>query len=553
MSDASATSPVPTGGGGTFFEQHVDALFLALLLVRAPLPILKDCQVEEVHLQAGHLGWETDDVLVGAMRPDGVRRRLAAQVKRQFTISEKNGTCKKAFGDFWADFKGSEFDPDKDRFALVTLRGTSVLLDGFNSLLDCARASADAADFMRRLEVDRFLSKTARGYATAIRRILGDAGAPPTDEEFWRFLSVLHVVSFDLNTASAQNEAWIKALLAATANRGNPLAVAEASWRELLELAGAGMPTAASYGHADLPKSLRNRHGPIDTRSAEVVRALSDHSSVTLNGIKTTIGTTAEIARDALTNQVLDALNENQVVLVSAPAGLGKSAVAKACMKLLDRDLYCLAFRAEEFSVSHIDQTLQQAQVPANGAELLGILAGQGRKLVLVESVERLLEASVRDAFADLLNLAQRDRSLGLLITCRDYSLETVSSALLGQAGLAFKVIEVPPLADEELDQAVASVPDLSNALQHESLKHLLRSPYLLNKATQMDWSDTEGLPTNEREFRRRCWGEVIRRNAATADGMPERRERVFEEVALRRARQLRPFVEIEDLDAGAL
>ncbi len=553
MSPPSATSPVSTGGGGTFFEQHVDALFLALLLVRAPLPILKDCQVEEVHLQAEHLGWETDDVLVVAMRPDGVRRRLAAQVKCQFTISEKDETCKKAFGDFWADFKGSEFDPDKDRFALVTLRGTSVLLDGFNSLLDCARASADATDFMRRLEVDGFLSKTARGYATTIRRILDDAVAPPTDEQFWRFLSVLHVVSFDLNTASAQNEAWIKALLAATANGGNPLAVAEASWRELLELAGAGMPTAASYGHADLPESLRNRHGPIDTRSAEVVRAMSDHSSVTLDGIKTTIGATAEIARDALTNQVLDALNENQVVLISAPAGLGKSAVAKACMKLLDRDLYCLAFRAEEFSVSHIDQTLQQAQVRANGAELLGILAGQGRKLVLVESVERLLEASVRDAFADLLNLAQRDRSLGLLITCRDYSLETVSSALLGQAGLAFKVIEVPPLADEELDQAVASVPHLSNALQHEGLKRLLRSPYLLDKAAQMDWSDTEGLPTNEREFRRRCWGEVIRRNAAAADGMPDRRERVFEEVALRRARQLRPFVGVGDLDAGAL
>jgi hypothetical protein len=517
------------------------------------VPVLKDCQVEEVHVQAEHLGWETDDVLVVAVRPDGVRRRLAAQVKRQFTIGEKDETCKKAFGNFCADFKGPKFDPATDRFALVTLRGTNVLLDGFNSLLDCARASADAADFMRRLDVDGFLSKTARGYATTIRRILEDASHVLTDEQFWRFLSVLHVVSFDLNTASAQNEAWIKALLAATANGGDPLTAAEVSWRELLELVGAGMPTATSYRYADLPEGLRNRHGPIDTRSAEIVRALSDHSSVTLSGIKTTIGAAAEIARDGLTNQVLGALSENQVVVISAPAGLGKSAVAKACVEILDRDLYCLAFRAEEFAVSHIDQTLQQAQIRANGAELLGIMAGQGRKLVLVESVERLLEASVRDAFADLLNLAQRDQSLGLLITCRDYSLETVSSALLGQAGLAFKVMEVPPLADEELEQAVAAVPHLANALQHEDLKRLLRSPYLLDKASQMDWSNTEGFPTNEREFRRRCWGEVIRHNAAAADGMPGRRERVFVEVALRRARQLRPFVGVGDLDSGAL
>lgn len=554
VSGASTASPVSTGGGGTFFEQHVDALFLGLLLVRAPLPVLKDCQVEEVHLQAEHLGWKTDDVVVVGKRPDSVRRRLATQIKRQFTISEKDETCKKAFGDFWADFKGSEFDPATDRFALVTLRGTNVLLDGFNSLLDSARASADAADFRRRLEMEGFLSKTARGYATTIRRILEDADdAGPTDEEFWRFLSVLHVVSFDLNTASAQTEAWIKALLAASANEGDVMVAAEASWRELLELVNAGMPAAASYRYTNLPEGLRNRHGPIDTRSAQIVRALSAHSAVTLNGIKTTIGPTAEIARDALTNQVLEALSENQVVLVSAPAGLGKSAVAKGCVQLLGENLYCLAFRAEEFAAGHIDQTLQQAQVPANGDELLGILAGQGRKLVLVESVERLLEASVRGAFADLLNLAQRDRSLGLLLTCRDYSLETVSSALLGQTGLGFKVIEVPPLAEEELDQAVAAVPALANALKHKDLKRLLRSPYLLDKAARMDWSGTGGFPTNEREFRRRCWGEVIRRNAAAADGMPQRRERVFEEVALRRARQLRPFVAIEDLDAGAL
>jgi hypothetical protein len=47
----SVSSPIATGGGGNFFEQHVDALFLALLLVRGIPPIMLDCQIEEVHLQ----------------------------------------------------------------------------------------------------------------------------------------------------------------------------------------------------------------------------------------------------------------------------------------------------------------------------------------------------------------------------------------------------------------------------------------------------------------------------------------------------------------------
>ena len=172
ISHTRASSPVSTGGDGTFFEQHVDALFIALLLVRAPLPILKDCQVEEVHLQTEHLGWKTDDVMVVAIRPDGVRRRLVVQVKRKFTVSANDDICKKAFGDFWADFKNPDFNPALDRFALVTLRGTNVLLDGFNSLLDQARAAANATDFTRRLEVDGFISKASRDYAKTIRQII---------------------------------------------------------------------------------------------------------------------------------------------------------------------------------------------------------------------------------------------------------------------------------------------------------------------------------------------------------------------------------------------
>lgn len=554
MNGSSAASPTSTGGGGTFFEQHVDALFLALLLVRAPLPILKDSQVEEVHLQSEHLGWKTDDVLIVGIRADGVRRHLAGQVKRKFTISEKEEECLKAFGDFWSDFKRPEFNAATDRLALIILRGTDRLLNAFNSLLDCARASTDAADFMHRVATEGFLSKAAKKYAAAIRKIVGDAnGAEPTDEELWHFLSVLHVLSFDLNSPSAQNEVWIKAVLALATNEANPIAAAEGTWSELLELVGSGMPVARRYRYEDLPERLRARHGAIDTRAGRVLRALKDHSDTTFAGIKSTIGGTAEISRATLPAQVIDALSENQVVVISAPAGLGKSALAKSCVELLNRELLCFAFRAEEFAASHIDEALQRAQIPVNAREMLGILAGQGRKLVLLESVERLLESSMRDAFSDLLNLAQSDRSLGLLLTCRDYSLETVASALLASSGLPFKVIEVPPLSDDELEQAAGALPKLSNALRSESLKRLLRSPYLLDKSSQMDWSETSGLPTDEREFRKRCWAEVIRHSARAGEGMPGRREGVFQEVALRRARALRPFVAVGDLDAGAL
>jgi hypothetical protein len=283
------------------------------------------------------------------------------------------------------------------------------------------------------------------------------------------------------------------------------------------------------------------------------LQALSAHSETTLRGIKGVIARTTAVARELLTSQVVEALRRSQVVVVSGPAGFGKSALAKRVVERLRDELHAFAFRAEEFGVSHIDQALQQAQIPISGRGLLGLLAAQGKKIVLIESVERLLERPVRDAFSDLLNLAQEDQSLRLLLTCRDYSIDTVGSALLGEAGLGYEIVDVPPLSDEELAQVSGEMPGLRNALEHPNLKKLLRSPYLLDKAAQMDWSDRENLPNDEREFRKRCWAEVVRRDGVSAEGMPLRRETTFEEVAVRRARELRPYVDRGELDAGAL
>lgn len=551
----SVSSPVATGSGGTFFEQHVDALFLALLLVRAPLPVLKDCLIEEVQLQTEHLGWKTDDVLVVGVRADGFRRRLALQVKRQFTVSDKDDECRKTFSDFWGDFNAAErFNRELDRFGLVTLRGTNVLLEGFNGLLECARSSSNGAEFARRIALEGFLSKTARGYATAIRSIIEEVeGTAVSDDEFRAFLASVHLLPFDLNSDTAQQEAWIKCLLAQATSESDAQAAAAETWRQLLEVVGAGMPRAVGYRYEDLPGDLRARHDPVAPMAGRAFQALKAHSETTLNGIRGAIAGTKAIDRELLAGWVVDALGRNQVVVVSGPAGFGKSALAKQAVERLREELHVFAFRAEEFGVGHIDQALWQAQVPVNGRDLLGLLAAQGKKLVLIDGVERLLEHPVRDAFADLLNLAQEDHSLSLVLTCRDYSMETVGSALLSQAGLGYEIIEVPPLSDEELEEVSVAIHRLRNALAHPNLRKLLRSPYLLDKAAQMDWSDKENLPSDEREFRRRCWGEVVRRDAMSAEGMPLRRERTFEEVAVRRARELRPYVNPEELDAGAL
>jgi hypothetical protein len=76
---------------------------------------------------------------------------------------------------------------------------------------------------------------------------------------------------------------------------------------------------------------------------------------------------------------------------------------------------------------------------------LRAILASQDRKVLLVESIERLLEKSTRDAFTDLLTLVARDKSWRLVLTCRDYSADRVRACFLEARALVILLLRFLP------------------------------------------------------------------------------------------------------------
>ena len=230
---------------------------------------------------------------------------------------------------------------------------------------------------------------------------------------------------------------------------------------------------------------------------------LANHSSLILDGIRSTIGVDCHLDRDHLVQELIAKLETSQIVLVAGAAGNGKSGIAKDAIGILAADHFTFGFRAEEFATPHFDETLQRNQIPANAAMLGAILAVQGRKVLLIESVERLLEASTRDAFTDLLTLAGKDRSWQLILTCRDYSADLVRTCFIESAKIGHSVVSVPPLVDVELEEVRAGHPALARPLGNEALRELLRNPYVLDKALQIQWSDDRPLPESEREFRR--------------------------------------------------
>ena len=554
-SDRCASSPASTGGAGTFFEQHVAAYWLAHLLVKGIPPILLNCMVVEVKLQTSHIGWKTDDFLIIGENGSGELRKLAGQVKRTFTVSATDEDCKETVQAFWQDFhNASLFSPARDRLAVITLQGTNTLLNHFSRLLDFSRAARDSTDFEYRLATARFISRKAIRYCDQLKRIIGEVeGRDIPVAEIWPFLRVLHILSLDLNSATGQTEAAIKSLLAYTTSESNAIDIAQNTWNSLLALVSNGMPHAKDFRREDLPQVLTQRHSPLGSSEQRALHIIHQHSEVILDRIRSTIGQDLHLKREVLVQQVINELESNQLILISGPAGSGKSNIAKDAITLLSADYFVFSFRAEEFAQPHFDTTLQSNQIPVNAATLGAILAGYDRKVLLIESIERLLEKSTRDAFSDLLTLAAKDKTLHIILTVRDYSTDLVRSCFLDVIDIEHSVITVPQLSDDELKEVEAANPELGLPLGNPELRRILRNPYVLDKALHISWSDSRPLPESERDFRALFWQQIIRAEHNLAGGMPRLREEAFMEIALRRARELSAYVPSNDLNPSVV
>jgi tRNA A37 threonylcarbamoyladenosine biosynthesis protein TsaE len=236
-------------------------------------------------------------------------------------------------------------------------------------------------------------------------------------------------------------------------------------------------------------------------KDQRALSALRDHSSTILGGIASTIGGEFHFERVSLQRLAIQKLDEAQVLLISGPAGAGKSSLAKEIAGFFQRDHLVYCFRAEEFAVPHFDNTLQSSQAALNSEGFRALLAAQDRKVILVESVERLLEKNTRDAFTDFLRIASGDKSIRIVLSCRDYSTELVRSSLLDGVGVPHIRLDVPDLSDEELNQATVKFPVLSIPLAKATLRRVLRNPYLLGRALQISWQSETAIPGSEREL----------------------------------------------------
>ena len=537
-----------TGGSGVTYEQRVGAMFLSCLLTHNPSPIFPDCPVKAVSFQTSHDGWRTDDILV-VCSAGGGRRKIAIQIKRRFTVGN-NPYCTRVFRRFWEDFNARDrFDSDKDAIVLATPLSTTNL-NSLTRLLDCARDSRDAEDLKNRLEIPRFV-KGAGGHYGTIRHILEATKVTydVDDEKVWRFLRSLHVQSLDFAQSSSQSMVNIMDMLSRSADGAgiaNVADVAKATWNELVSVAASSASEAQTLRYYDLPEEMREKHRP----NSVPMQILLHHTKTTLGDIRTTIAGAVTLPRAGMITEAVTALAGSRVVALTGPAGSGKSVLAKKVIEQELGDRLRLSFRAEEFAHAHLDQALPSS---ISARSLEAIIKSEDKVLIHLESLERILESFTRDALRHLVAMAECHPHVSLLLTCRDDDMDKAVDAFFGQGQMGCRTIRVPPLDKEDIRQVVEEVPALNVLLSRPESGQIMDTPYVLDMAARMAWPDTRDIPSSMRAFQKKWWSDMVRRDDKNPSGLAQLREQALVDLAMRRARQMRPFATARDIDPETL
>lgn len=539
------------GGGGTNFEQSVHTAFLTTLIIRGNVPSIPSNEIIEVAFQTTNRGYETDDLLVIAKSAIG-QHRLLVQIKHNLIFSEKNNTFHEVIEAFWKDFNNSSiFDQVKDKLLIVKSGLNKDERNHIKSLLNWANTHATEADFIA--EVDRIKAKKVRLkiFRASLKKANGDAD--PSDKELWEFLKCLDVLEYDFLNESSISETYFLNLIRLTRNNAtsaNEKEIWDSIYTYVSKLNKDGgsvtvesIQTQEIYKHFDASK-IYPYYKSID-------KLLSD-SEVILKPLKSTIGD-FRLPRESTYESIITSINDFDFTIVTGIPGVGKSAAVKTVLQRNYGNASVFVFRADQFNFPHLANVFASQGVQETLQDIFSCLSLIPEKVIVIDSLEKLLEGDPDNAFKQLLALLKEYSDIKIIATARRYSIDLIYQKFgIEPDGLG--IIEVPPLNESELQTVEQEFSQLKSVLKNKKIKKLLESPKYLDFAVSaLKKVNEDFTQISLKEFKEKLWSVLVKDAANRTDGYPAKREDAFLNIAVKRAREMKLFVKPAQVDEAAI
>lgn len=284
----------------------------------------------------------------------------------------------------------------------------------------------------------------------------------------------------------------------------------------------------------------------VDPGILEDIKKIHDNGKRILNRIKNRIGD-VHITRPDLEIDLEKIVSKQALTVIYGKPGVGKSAFAKKVLSGLE-NFSLITLQGEQLDKVSINDIFKSPEIGISGDlnEILSSPALKKNKIILIDSIEKLIETRYAETIIDFFTLLTERDDLRLVLTCRSYAVEHLKIRFLQQYKDLY-AFEVPLLNDTELDIVSSKYGFLGPLLKNVSLRKILQIPFNIDKATLVQNGVLDRPLTSEFDFKQIMWEYVIEGKETEHDiNRQQLRGNIFSKIAYKRAEQMVTYVEIE-------
>lgn len=225
---------------------------------------------------------------------------------------------------------------------------------------------------------------------------------------------------------------------------------------------------------------------PIELRQQIIIQynKLIKNTEFVLKRIKNKIVGKIQLSRQKYKENIISALETGNVIIITGEAGIGKSALAK---EVLSNEIYCsVAVLGDDLDELKESDILANWKITSRLPELFkSPIWGDGGKVLLIESAERMLNGNSDTAIGFIEDLLNETPDLRIVFTIRRNSLDLFRLCLTGNGIIVPEehVIDIGLLSDDELLEVEKDIPQIKPYCSTDKTRHILRNPFYLNTA----------------------------------------------------------------------
>jgi len=538
------------GSGGATYEHNVQAAYLLAMLLKIEIPLVTMGRISEVAFQTTSKGYATDDLLVEVDLGSGSKKKILGQIKYNVALTEANETFNEVITAFWKDFNNVTFDKSKDRLLLIKSNLTNNDKKHFNVLLDWASTHNNEVDFYKEVERIAIKKQHLNIFESLLKKANSDEDVPKKD--IWKFLRCMALVGYDFTTETSTAYSNVLNIITLTKATDCTLTGSQI-WNNLLVLAAQYNLNGGTLSYEECKQlDVYKCFDPsVFDNTFTSVSKLKEDGNIIIEPFTSSIED-FHLDRSDTLEELLEASKKHQFTIITGSAGAGKSALLKDFIETYHDKKNIFVFKAEQFNESTLSHVFTRLGVVHSISEIVNSIGYLKEKLIVIDSLEKLLEANPENAFQQFLTKIKSFKDVKVIFTSRAYAVNLI---LQKYYVTDVEAIEVKLMSDEELDAALLHFPNLKPYFENPGIKEILRSPkYLQFAVNTIGVSGFQVEDLSLINFKSNLWSHIIEKSTIAGSGMARKRGKAFSNVAIKRAQSMRLFVEPDEgVDEAAI